>query len=220
VNFFNPDGPLFRFITKIGEIILVTLLWILCCIPIITFVPSTVSFYYAMVKSVRKERGYPAREFFRSMKRTVGPGMICSFVLVAWLMICWYGRLYQLALENGLMVWVYEALMILTVLMLSFFFPVMSRFDRKLPGILKLTFLMTVRYFYIALWVLVGTVLTFWLLTEVLPIACVLFLPGLWCYAATFPVEYVLRKYTPEPPEGEDAWYAEEPEKPKRISKK
>jgi hypothetical protein len=69
-------------------------------------------------------------------------------------------------------------------------------------------------------WVLVGTVLTFWLLTEVLPIACILFLPGLWCYAATFPVEYVLRKYTPEPPEGEDAWYAEEPEKKPKKQKK
>ncbi len=220
MNFFNPDGPLIRFITKIGEIIVVTILWLLCCLPMVTFVSSTVSFYYAMVKSVRKERGYPAKEFFRSMKRTWKSGGISSLILVNWLVICWYGRMYQVSLEHLMMVRVYEALMILTMLMLSFFFPVMSRFDRKLSGILKLTFLMTVRYCYIAVLILAGTVLTFWLLTDVLPIACILFLPGLWCYAATYPVEYVLRKYTPEPPEGEDAWYAEEPEKKRKSSDK
>ena len=35
-DFFNYDGPFFRVLNRIGDLVILNLLWILCCIPIVT----------------------------------------------------------------------------------------------------------------------------------------------------------------------------------------
>ncbi len=219
MTFFAWDGPLLGFLGRLGNIILVTLLWLLCCLPVVTIVPATTSFYYAMVKSVRRERGYPAREFFASMKRTLLPGVAESAALLLWTGICLYGRRYQILQGNLRMERIYEALLLLTALLLPVFLAVNSRFSWRLPELLKASVFLGIRYLHLSLLLLAGAALTAWLLADVLPIVCILILPGVWCYAATYPAEIMLRKITPAPPEGTDAWYLEEDPKREKRSR-
>jgi hypothetical protein len=50
---------------------------------------------------------------------------------------------------------------------------------------------------------------------------CILILPGLWCYAATYPVEKMLLAYMPKDEASSttdrniDAWYMEKDKRPK-----
>ena len=57
-SMFGPETKFFKVTNQIGNILLVSVLWLIGCIPVITIGTSTIAMYYAMVKAVRCEEGY------------------------------------------------------------------------------------------------------------------------------------------------------------------
>lgn len=210
-GFLAYDGRIVGFANKMGEIILLNIVFLLSCLPILTAGSAMTSLYYAVVKSVRRERGYPVREFFRSMKRTFTKGIAMTFFLILWVS----------ALVWGITLWgtvtgewtpqavLYGFLLLLCVCVMLYLFPVFSRFEMRLIGIVKLSFVMSIRFFPITLAVLLGTAAVGWLLIFVLPFPCIFFVPGVWCLALSFPMEKVLHTYMPKAAPGEEEWYDE-----------
>ena len=80
-NFFNLDNPLFSILNKICDMLFVSIIYIILCLPIFTIGPATTALYYAVVKVIRRERGYISREFFRSFKLNFKRGTIVGLVL-------------------------------------------------------------------------------------------------------------------------------------------
>lgn len=212
-SLFNPDGKLMSVLTKLGQLILANLLWLLCCIPVVTIVPATTSFYYTVTKSIRRERGYVAEEFFRSMRRTLKKGIGFSVLAILWGMALWYGRMYAIANETedfNFLLFAYDVLIAVSACVASCLIPVFSRFEMKMTGILKLSFVMAVRYIYFSILLVAGTILVGWLVIVRLPMLCIVILPGLWCYVSTYFIERMLLAYMPPAKEDEDAWYREQ----------
>lgn len=205
------EGPIMQFFHKTGELVFATVLFLVFCIPVITAGASATSLYYAVIKSVRRERGYVSKEFMRSMKRTLGKGTLLTAGLLVWFGLLALGR----AQAGGRMVFVYNVLVILSISVSVYVFPVLSRFEMKLTGILKLSFVMSIRYFYFTVLIMAGTALLMWLQFYYLPMPCILVLPGAWCYVVTFMMEKVLLGYMPAQQEADkngqdgetDAWY-------------
>ena len=56
-NFFGYDGPIFRFITRVVELIELNIITIIFCLPIITIGASLTAANYAVIKMYRRE-GY------------------------------------------------------------------------------------------------------------------------------------------------------------------
>ena len=56
-SMFGPETKFFKVTNQIGNILLVSVLWLIGCIPVITIGTSTIAMYYAMVKAVRCEEG-------------------------------------------------------------------------------------------------------------------------------------------------------------------
>lgn len=211
-NIFNSDGKLVNCLNKIGQVIMLNVLFLICCIPIVTIGSSITAFYYAMIKAVRRERSYPAKEFFQSFKRTFVNGIIFTIGTIGIGAIIYFNREYvakQATASSPTMVIIYDILFILLILLLTFLFPVMSRFSLKATSLLRLAFIMALRHLPFSIALTAGTILCGMLLLWVLPIPFILILPGAWCYVSTFLVEPVLKKYMPKPQEGEDAWYYE-----------
>ena len=65
---FNYDNPVWRFIGKLGDLILLNLLWTVCSIPVITIGASPTAVYYVTLKMVRDENDSTVRSFFHSFK--------------------------------------------------------------------------------------------------------------------------------------------------------
>lgn len=65
---FNYDNPVWRFIGKLGDLIILNILWIVCSIPVFTAGASTTAVYYVTLKLVRDEEDSTIRSFFRSFK--------------------------------------------------------------------------------------------------------------------------------------------------------
>lgn len=205
-DFFAHDGKIMGIVQKIGEIILLNIVFLLTCIPIVTIGPACTSFYYAMIKSVRREHGNPISEYFSSFKRTWKKGIGLTFFLIVWLYGLYYGGMAAGDHASDSLALIYGVLFALTIGILIYLFPVFSRFEMKISGIIKLSFVMCIRYLPVTLLVVAGSALLGWLLIYVVPMPCVLILPGFWCLLVTFPMEWVLQKYMPKS-EDEDAWY-------------
>ena len=83
VSFFNLEGGFFTGMGKIFDVMFVSLLWVICCIPIVTIGPATTALYYCVVKSIRRERGYISKEFFHAFKVNLKQGLIAGIIVTA-----------------------------------------------------------------------------------------------------------------------------------------
>ena len=125
------EGPVIQFFHKTGEVIIATMLFLLFCVPVVTAGASVTSLYYSVIKSVRRERGYVTSEFMRSLKRTLGKGVILTVGMLAWFGVLILGRMRS----GGHMALAYSALIAVSVCVSVYIFPVLSRFDMKLAEI-------------------------------------------------------------------------------------
>ena len=207
------DGKIVNLLNKAGEIILLNMVFLLCCLPVVTAGSAFTSLYYATMKSIRRERGYPVREFWHSMKRTLGKGILLTLLLILWVGLLLFGRRYAQG-AAGTEEWrftpgtaVYDLFLWVSGGVALYLFPVLSRFEMKLGGILKLSFVMCVRFLPITILSLAGTAAVGWLMIFVLPIPCILFVPGVWCLGLTFLMERALQAYTKPAEPGEEQWY-------------
>ena len=209
-RFFAYDGTLMGILYKIGELIMLSVVYLICCIPLVTIGSATASLYYAVMKSVRRDCGTPIKEFFGSMKRTLGRGCLYTIIIALWYAALWLGRSYSIALNSqtgDIMLMVYLAIMIMSLGIVIYIFPILSRFRMSNFSMWKLAFVMSMRFFPITVALVVGTVLIGLVYFYELPAPCILFIPGLWCWVTTFLMERALLAYMPKPKEGEEAWY-------------
>lgn len=198
---FSADGVVYRFLTVTGNIIIATVLWLIGCIPVVTIGTSTAALYYTIVKSVRKEVGYVHAEFWRGYKLNLKKGVAATAALLALGLLL--GMEMRMVLENGVEVsriwYSLSGLLILLMLLVTLYlFPVMSRFDMKLGKLCMLSFVMSIRFWYITLALGVGLAAVVLAQVYLLPIPLVLLTPGLWCYASSFLVERVMKAYMPK----------------------
>lgn len=208
----SPEGNVVYFLTKVGQIVILNIVWFVSCLPVVTIGPATTSLYYAMMKNIRRNRSYPLTEYWASFKRTLGQGSAVTVGSGLWIALLWYLRTAALSSGGGnenFASCVYLVLMAVTAAVLIYLFPVMSRFSLNIVSLIKLAFVMAVRYIGYTVVLLLGTVILVWIWFYFLPLPTIFIWPGIWCYLSTFMIEKALRKYMPAPSEGEDAWYYE-----------
>lgn len=199
------EGPVIGFLDKAGQLIALSVLWLLGCVPIVTVGTSCAALYYAVIKSVRRGQGSAVKEFFRCYRENLARGIavtVLSAGAAALLVLC-------ADRGNSLL----SATAVLGALVLGFmwvyFGPILSRFRIPLDRVWKLTFVMALRFAHFAAPVLCGTVVLAALQIFVLPVPAALILPGAWCYVTTFPIEKALLGFMPGKKENDNAWYYE-----------
>lgn len=87
-RFFNPDSPLYRFLSRLGDLILLNILFILTSIPVITIGASLSALLSITIKGVRREDSYIARSYFSALKENFCKATILWLLLAAvWLIL-------------------------------------------------------------------------------------------------------------------------------------
>lgn len=76
------DNVVMRAIGKIGDLICLNVLWLICCIPVITIGASTTALYTVMLRLVRNEEGYIFRGFFKAFKLNFKQSTIIWIILL------------------------------------------------------------------------------------------------------------------------------------------
>jgi uncharacterized membrane protein YesL len=209
-NFFNPENGLFNVMGKVFDIMFVSLLWLFCCLPIITIGPATTALYYSVVKSIRRERGYVSKEFFHSFKVNFKQGAIVgiTYTALAAVLAFNFSIVKQMDTKvSSVLFGVYMAMSLLIFITAIYTFPNLSRFNLTIKYLYKNSIIMSLRHLpsTIVMGLIVAiSAFVIWLI----PITAV-FIPGIACLLISFLMERILKKYTPEDAGHADAWYME-----------
>jgi uncharacterized membrane protein YesL len=213
---FNPDGPLFRFGEQLFDIMMVSILWLICCIPIVTIIPATGALYYVVVKVIRKDSGSLVKNYFSTFRDNLRTGIpiTCIILIYATALVAAIWTLDGMSGNNTLgtagsyLSYAAKALLLPLLLVLPYLGPVISRFSMGVGAILKLSFVMSIRFLWRTILLLVliaGSAILVWFI----PYIAIIF-SGLCALLCSFLIEPALRKYMPKPDANEPTpWYWE-----------
>ena len=68
-SIFNLDSPIMSFLSRVGDLVWLNLLTLLCCIPVVTAGAAFTALHYVSIKMVRNEEGYLTRNYFKSFRQ-------------------------------------------------------------------------------------------------------------------------------------------------------
>lgn len=220
-RFFSPDNKFFTGMSKIFDMLVLSLLWLILCLPIITIGPASTAFYYTVVKVIRRERSYLLKEFFRSFLLNFKQGAILTLLYAVFIAVAYVDFRYAMHLsETGeqfgsVMLGAFIVLSVFVVFTMVYVFPVLSRFTVTIKNLFKWAFFLSIRHIgwtlLIAGMFVAFGVIMFFSFFWMPPL--VIILPGVYTLVASFPMEKVLKKYMPQEEtteeDGIDRWYNE-----------
>lgn len=144
---FNLDNPVWNFMGKVADLVILNLLAIVCSIPVFTIGASWTAMYFVTIRMVRKEESYIIKDFFRSFRENFKQATVIWLIsLVAIGIFAGDIIIYRMIPEQipkALMI----AVLVLAYLVLGtiiYVFPMLSRYHNTIKGTIKNAFLVSV----------------------------------------------------------------------------
>lgn len=183
---FDMDGPVFSTLNRLADLVWLNILYIICCIPIVTIGASTTAMYYVTMKIVKNEEGYITRSFFKSFK------MNFKQATLLWLLALAVGGI--LALDYSIMTDRFGDIVALSATIkkvvlgiliiiggiylftMVYLFPLLAKFDNNIKNTVKNSLLISIRHFPFTLLLIVIPIIPFVLMLFVNQLILLIFL--------------------------------------------
>lgn len=141
MRFFNPDNGIFRYTEKLADLIILSVFWIVCSLPVVTVGPATAALYHTVVHCIRGNDRNSWGLFFTTFKSNLKVGILTSLVVVPLfgVLLILHELLYQAALVDStgyVLYFAYRVFLLLPVGAVCYVFPVLSRFTFQVNGLL------------------------------------------------------------------------------------
>ena len=200
-NLFNPESQLMITLSRITDFIFLSLFWLLCCIPVVTIGTSFAALYDASYRTFRCNEKNSWQRFFSVFRRNWKAGIVPTilFLLVVTGLVKAVIGIWNLAFA-GTISWIlfsagaFVAVVLLGVL--SVLFPVLSRFENSLGGLIKNTVLLALAN--LPRTVGLGMLNAICLLLCVRLIVPLFFLPSLACMLGSWLIEPMFEPFMEE----------------------
>lgn len=207
---FSVEGKVFTVTSKMVDMVVITLMWILGCIPIITIFTSTSSLYHTTVKCIRYDRGKAYEEFIDAYKKNLRQGISLTILYgLIGMIIGWLDyKVFFLSQSRTSIVFILAVgMLMLTVLYLLnvlWIVPVFSRFSNTLGNILKLNYVTSTRYLIRSIPMMAVIVTAVIMMQASIPL--VIIFPSLVMLINSYISEPGLHKYMPKQEEDNGDW--------------
>ena len=207
---FGIDNPFFAFMGRVGDILILNILFVITSIPFVTIGMSLSAMYRVTLRMARKECNYVAKEYFRACREEWKKST------VIWLIMLMSGGVLVFDVTVGKDMWnalnaAVGALIFIWGMLFTYVFAVQARFENTVKNIFKNALYMAVRHFPFTVIMMV---------LNAIPAVCILF--GSMTMALATPIyvaagftvtarinsiflNRIFRKYAPEEEEAEDA---------------
>ena len=141
------DNVVMRALGKIGDMICLNVMWLICCIPIITIGASTTALYTVMLRMVKNEEGYIFRGFLKAFKSNFKQSTLIWLILLL-LGIVWTVDFRVAGFMPGMAGIVLRTLFLaLGFILLSvmiYIFPLTARYENGIKATFKNALILTV----------------------------------------------------------------------------
>jgi len=207
-EFFSYDGPFFKYGNLLADMVILSFLWIILSLPIITIGATTTAGYYVTTRRLAEKDSYFIREFFKAFKREfIKSTVIWLPLLIAGVLVVANifflnndGEETQIFSSTVTNIMVpLQFFILFEVIMISLYvFPIGSRFDMKGFTLLKTAFFMAHRHILITLVLLVLLVGGFFLILWLYNFLFALLFPGVFFMVSSMLHIRIFKKYRPE----------------------
>lgn len=217
-NLFNIDNPVFSILSKVCDMLIVSIAFIFLCLPVITIGPACTALYYTVVKVIRRERGYIFKEFWRSFKLNFKRSTVLGVILTIAFIVLIFDLLYAWGLtspdssKGSLLMGVFIGISFLVLSFSLYVFPILSRFDMTIKQLVKAAAFMSMRHLPSTLVMIAVCALHALVIVYFFPF--IFIAPATLVLANSYMLERVFKKYMPEADESgeetsKDKWYLE-----------
>ena len=197
-DFFSLDGPFNKYGTVLADILILSLMWLFFSLPLFTVGAATSALFYVTTRRIANREGYVTQDFWIAFKANFRKATVIwiMLVLLAFLLVF---NLLNIGAVGNLRVIIFPVQIIIlvqTVFMTVYIFPMLSRFDMDIKQVLKSSFFMANRHLPTSLTCVVllfGVFISIWFMPIMFFVA-----PGLYGLLSSYMVMRVFKKYRPE----------------------
>ena len=177
-DFFNLDNKFFQGLSKVVDCVILSVLWVFCCIPMATTFflawqsasvfgwilywltsflagPATTALYYAVNKVIRHGRSYLWKEYWHAFKSNFKQATAIWLILLAAGIVLgfdfWFFVSGQMSLNGAVrtaMTAVSGGLLLIYLFIITYVFPLQARFYNPVKRTLFNAFFMSVRHLF------------------------------------------------------------------------
>lgn len=147
-KWFGLDSKFYKYGTLLGDLIILTILWLICSIPVITIGASTTALYYVTTRQLSDREGYVSRDFFKSFKQNFLEATAMTLILGVIAVVLFINiNLFVPDTTINVIIYLIQYVLLYELLIFTIYvFPVLSRFDLKLGALIKTSFFMANRH--------------------------------------------------------------------------
>ena len=137
---FDMDSPVMRVLNRVGDLLILNVLMIVCCIPVITAGAAFTAMHYVLLKIVRGEEGYLIRGFFKSFRSNFRQAtliwLLMLLVVAVYVGDIWIFNYSGLVFPKPLIIAV-AAVAFVLLMIAVYVFPLRARFENSVKNTLK-----------------------------------------------------------------------------------
>ena len=151
-SIFSPEGVLFNIAEKIGNLMILNFIYIICCLPVFTIGPATIAMHSVALKLATDEEEGILMPFLRSFRLNFKQGLLVGLILTATGIFLAFDLyyIYQLMMTGGIIdmaVFVIVLVSCLVYLIASIYvYPMLAKFDNTTKQTFKTAALLAVRH--------------------------------------------------------------------------
>lgn len=144
---FDMDSPIMRFLGRVGDMMILNILVLICCVPIITVGAAFTAMHYVLLKMVRDEEGYLIRGFFKSFVQNFKQATLI-WLLMLLVAAVYVGDSYIFGYSGVVfprfLIIAIIAVGVTMMMVAMYVFPLLARFDNTIRNTLKNAAVLTV----------------------------------------------------------------------------
>ena len=137
---FDMDSPVMRVLNRVGDLLILNVLMIVCCIPVITAGAAFTAMHYVLLKIVRGEEGYLIRGFFfffrSNFRQATLIWLLMLLVVAVYVGDIWIFNYSGLVFPKPLIIAV-AAVAFVLLMIAVYVFPLQARFENSVKNTLK-----------------------------------------------------------------------------------
>ncbi len=199
-GFFNPEKGVWAWLSTMVDVVGLSILWLLLCLPLITIGPATAALYYTVVKYVRGREPGAFGGYLRSFAGNLKVGGLATLLCCAAGAVLAGGyTVMRASIGTGtadLLFAIYHFALFLPAGVLCWLFPLLGRFTFGVKGLFVTALQLAVRH-------LPSTVVVVLLTVETASFCIAnwwpaLFMPAVAMLLASLFFERAFQKYAPE----------------------
>lgn len=195
------------YLSKFIDLVVLNILFAVCCIPVFTVGAAWTALYYTCVKVVRRDCGKIWQEYshsFRDNFKTATAAWVCLLAALGALGVTIYRKLIGgSGTSSAILIGICMAVFLFVIAMVIYAFPILSRFTVNCRELIKNTVVLSIRHSGETISMIVLTLGLATLIVigwKFLPLV-LLVMPSIYTLLISMIMEKILIKYTPDLPQ-------------------